>query len=49
VPPGYATIAESGIETAADARAAREAGARAVLVGTSVMRDPALVAELVGA
>jgi indole-3-glycerol phosphate synthase len=49
IPPGYATVAESGVESAADARAAREAGARAVLVGTSVMRDPALVAELVGA
>lgn len=49
VPPGYVTVAESGIESAADARAAQEAGARAVLVGTSIMRDPQLLEEIVDA
>jgi indole-3-glycerol phosphate synthase len=49
VPPGYVTIAESGIASAADARAARQAGARALLVGTSIMRDPALLREIVAA
>jgi indole-3-glycerol phosphate synthase len=49
IPPGYVTVAESGIESPGDVRAAREAGARAVLVGTSIMRDPALLQELVGA
>jgi len=47
IPAGYVTVAESGIESAADARAAREAGARAVLVGTSIMREPGLLDEIV--
>ena len=49
IPAGYITIAESGIESAADARAAKEAGARAILVGTSIMRNPALLDEIVNA
>jgi indole-3-glycerol phosphate synthase len=41
-------IAESGIATRADVEAARDAGASAVLVGTSLMREPELLADLVG-
>ena len=48
IPQGYITVAESGIESAQDARLAHEAGAMAALVGTALMRDPSLLAELVG-
>jgi indole-3-glycerol phosphate synthase len=41
-------VAESGIASRADVEAARDAGADAVLVGTSLMRRPELLAELVG-
>jgi len=41
-------IAESGIASRADVEAARDAGAQAVLVGTSLMRSPELLGELVG-
>ena len=41
-------VAESGIAARADVEAARDAGADAVLVGTSLMRDPALLADLMG-
>ena len=40
-PRGLLRIAESGIETPDHARAARDAGADALLVGTALMRDPA--------
>jgi len=48
VPPGYIRVAESGIASRGDALAAKAAGAEAVLVGTALMRDPALIQELVG-
>lgn len=43
LPAGVDCVAESGIASAEDARAARESGYRAVLVGTALMRtdDPA--------
>jgi indole-3-glycerol phosphate synthase len=44
---GLLRIAESGIETPDHARAARDAGADALLVGTALMRDPALLPALV--
>jgi indole-3-glycerol phosphate synthase len=47
LPRGLLRIAESGIETPDHARAAREAGADALLVGTALMRDPALLEALV--
>jgi indole-3-glycerol phosphate synthase len=47
VPHGFLTVAESGIRSAGDARAARDAGAAAVLVGTALMRDPSLLEALV--
>src|SRR3954447_12327179 len=47
VPPGYIRVAESGIASRGDALAAKAAGAEAVLVGTALMRDPALIQELV--
>jgi indole-3-glycerol phosphate synthase len=47
LPRGLLRIAESGIETPEHARAAREAGADALLVGTALMRDPALLPALV--
>jgi indole-3-glycerol phosphate synthase len=47
LPRGLLRIAESGIETPDDARAARDAGADALLVGTALMRDPALLPALV--
>ncbi len=52
VPAACVLVAESGIHTAADARAMRAAGADAVLVGEALMRasDPAAkVRELAGA
>ena len=48
LPPTVTRVAESGIASRADVEAAREAGADAVLVGTSLMRRPELLAELVG-
>jgi indole-3-glycerol phosphate synthase len=40
-------VAESGIAGRQDVIAARDAGADAVLVGTALMRDPALLVDLV--
>ena len=40
-------MAESGIAGRQDVIAARAAGADAVLVGTALMRDPALLVDLV--
>jgi indole-3-glycerol phosphate synthase len=48
LPPGVIRVAESGIGSRADVEAARDAGADAVLVGTALMREPALLEELVG-
>jgi indole-3-glycerol phosphate synthase len=48
LPPSVVRIAESGIGGRADVEAARDAGADAVLVGTALMRSPALLAELAG-
>jgi indole-3-glycerol phosphate synthase len=39
-PAGVVAVSESGIHTAADAARVRRAGARAVLVGESLMRSP---------
>lgn len=47
-PAGAVVVAESGIGSRADVEAARDAGADAVLVGTALMRDPDLLAELGG-
>ena len=47
LPKGLLRIAESGIETPDHARAVREAGADALLVGTALMRDPDLLPALV--
>jgi len=46
VPPGYVAVAESGVRSRADLDAAGAAGASAALVGTALMRDPALLEEL---
>jgi indole-3-glycerol phosphate synthase len=48
LPREVVSVAESGIETRADVEAAAAAGADAVLVGTALMRDPALLAALAG-
>jgi indole-3-glycerol phosphate synthase len=48
IPRGYVRVAESGIGSKEDALAAKAAGANAALVGTALMRDPALLQELVG-
>ena len=48
LPRSVTRVAESGIAARADVEAAREAGADAVLVGTSLMRRPELLAELTG-
>ncbi len=48
LPATVTRVAESGIASRADVEAARAAGADAVLVGTSLMRRPELLAELVG-
>jgi indole-3-glycerol phosphate synthase len=48
LPRSVTRVAESGIAARADVEAARDAGADAVLVGTSLMRRPELLAELVG-
>ena len=44
VPPGRTIVAESGIRTAADVARLRAAGARAMLVGESLLRQSDLVA-----
>jgi indole-3-glycerol phosphate synthase len=49
VPPGFVVVAESGIASPADAKAAQAAGAAGILVGTALMRDPGLLEELVRA
>jgi indole-3-glycerol phosphate synthase len=48
LPKTVTRVAESGIASRADVEAAHAAGADAVLVGTSLMRRPELLAELVG-
>ena len=48
LPEDSLRIAESGVASRADVEAARDAGAQAVLVGTSLMRSPELLGELVG-
>jgi indole-3-glycerol phosphate synthase len=48
LPRSVTRVAESGIADRADVEAARDAGADAVLVGTSLMRRPELLADLVG-
>jgi indole-3-glycerol phosphate synthase len=48
LPSAVVRVAESGIESRAAVEDARDAGADAVLVGTALMRDPALLGELVG-
>jgi indole-3-glycerol phosphate synthase len=48
LPQDVVRIAESGIESRGDVEAARDAGADAVLVGTALMRDPGLLAHLIG-
>jgi indole-3-glycerol phosphate synthase len=48
LPHDVVSVAESGIGSRADVEAARDAGADAVLVGTALMRDPALLSSLVG-
>ena len=48
LPRDVIRVAESGIAAREDVELARDAGADAVLVGTALMRDPLLLAELVG-
>ena len=51
VPDGVLFVAESGVSTAADVAALREAGVDAVLIGEALMRAPdkrAKLAELRG-
>ena len=48
VPPGFLTVAESGISSREDAVAIKATGCHAALVGTALMRDPGLIQELVG-
>jgi indole-3-glycerol phosphate synthase len=48
LPRDVIAVAESGIGSRADVEAARDAGAAAVLVGTALMRDPALLGSLTG-
>jgi indole-3-glycerol phosphate synthase len=48
LPAEVVRVAESGIGRRADVVEARDAGADAVLVGTALMREPALLGELVG-
>jgi indole-3-glycerol phosphate synthase len=48
LPKTVTRVAESGIASRADVEGAHAAGADAVLVGTSLMRRPELLAELVG-
>ncbi len=46
LPPGLMVVAESGIRTPADAVELRDAGARAILVGESLLRAPDLEAAV---
>jgi indole-3-glycerol phosphate synthase len=46
LPPGVVRVAESGVGSRSDVEAAADAGADAVLVGTSLMRDPLLLPTL---
>lgn len=46
LPPDAVFVAESGIRTAADARAMKKAGARAVLVGEALMTSPDIAVKL---
>jgi indole-3-glycerol phosphate synthase len=48
LPKNVVRVAESGIASRGDVEAARDAGADAVLVGTALMRDPDLLAHLIG-
>jgi indole-3-glycerol phosphate synthase len=48
LPASVLRVAESGIASRAEVEEARDAGADAVLVGTALMRRPAVLAELVG-
>jgi indole-3-glycerol phosphate synthase len=48
LPRDVIRVAESGIADRGDVERARDAGADAVLVGTALMRDPLLLAELAG-
>ncbi len=48
VPPSFVRVAESGVNTRADAQATQATGANAALVGTALMRNPGLLAEIVG-
>jgi indole-3-glycerol phosphate synthase len=48
LPSTVTRVAESGIESRTDVEAARDAGADAVLVGTALMRNPALLGEITG-
>jgi indole-3-glycerol phosphate synthase len=45
-PAGAVLVAESGVASARDVERARDAGADAVLVGSALMHEPALLAEL---
>src|SRR5262249_34540587 len=47
LPKGLLRVAESGIESPEQAKQAIAAGAEALLVGTALMRDPALLPALV--
>lgn len=47
IPDGKVAIAESGIHTAADLRAARQAGYDAALVGTAFLRGPRAIQDVV--
>jgi indole-3-glycerol phosphate synthase len=46
LPQGLLRVAESGIETPAQAKEAIAAGAEALLIGTALMRDPDLLPAL---
>ncbi len=46
LPKGAAVVSESGMFTADDVLRAKNAGANAVLIGESLMRDPALLAGI---
>ena len=48
LPATVVRVAESGIDSRRGVEAARDAGADAVLIGTALMRDPALLTELSG-
>ncbi len=47
IPDGKVAVAESGIHTAADLRAARQAGYDAALVGTAFLRGPRAIQHVV--